>query len=71
MDAGDLHSAGKLVGHQCRHRKEKRDAAGNCNRPAGSTILLLLEETEESRRSAKLVGAINLDCGMFYEFSKL
>ena len=46
--AGDLRGAGQLVGDQRGGGKKKRDAGGNGDRAAGSTILFLLEEAEES-----------------------
>ena len=46
--ARDLRGAGQPVGDQRRGGKKKRDAGGDRDRAAGSTILSLLEETEES-----------------------
>ena len=48
MATGDLRGPGKFVGDQRGSGKEKRDARGNRNRPARSTILLLLEEAEKT-----------------------
>src|SRR4029077_11690526 len=61
LGASDLRGAGELVGRQCGGGKEKRDAVWDRDRVAGSTILFLLEEAEESRRgSAKLIGTIKI-----------